>query len=121
MPASINNFFGDNASVLTAITSITASTADPVLVIRHSDFASQSWNNLASGDQSNPEKWMSAIIRKINDYSNVNTGDDTLNVVVTDPILGLEVRSATLKRRYSYSVDVYQADTGSTQPDPDLV
>jgi hypothetical protein len=121
MPATIANFFGANASVLTATTSITASTADPVLVIRYSDFAAEAWNSLVSGNETKPEKWTSAIIRKINNYSTANSGDDTLNVIVTDPILGLEVRSSTLKRRYSYSVDVYQADTGSTQPDPDLV
>ena len=121
MPApNIANFFGANASVLTSTTSVTASAGDPVLVVKFSDFAAQSWNALVAGDQSDPEKWMTAIARKIYDFSAANT-DDIPNVVITDPILGLESRNSTLMRRFSYELDIYQPDTGSSAPDPDLV
>ncbi len=121
MPApTITAFFGDDAQVLTSTTSVTATTTEPVLVIKQSDFTAEGWDSLTSGDESDPEKWVTAIIRKINTFSNANT-DDVPNVVVTPPILGLESRTETLKRRYSYSVDIYQPDTGSTEPDPDLV
>lgn len=121
MPApNIANFFGTNAQVLTSTTSVVASAADPALVIKYSDFTSQAWNALVAGDESDPEKWATAIARKIRDFSTANT-DDVPNVVMTDPILGLETRENTLKRRFSYSLDIYQPDTGSAAPDPDLV
>ncbi len=121
MPApNISNFFGANAQILSSTTSITASSVDPALVIKFSDFSAQGWDNLTAGDQTDPEKWIAAITRKIRDFSNANT-DDVPNVVITDPILGLETRENTLKRRFSYSLDIYQPDAGSAAPDPDLV
>ena len=116
----IANFFGTNASVITAATSVTASAADPALVIKYSDFAGQGWNALVSGDGNDPEKWITAIARKIYDFSVVNT-DDIPNVVITAPIQGLESRQSTLKRRFSYGLDIYQPDSGLTAPDPDLI
>jgi hypothetical protein len=121
MPApTISNFFGANAQTLTVSTSVTASAADPVLVIRYSDFTAQEWNALVAGDQTDPEKWLAAITRKIYDWTIANT-DDLPNVAITEPILGLESRNNTLKRRFSYGLDIYQNDTGSSAPDPDLV
>jgi hypothetical protein len=116
----IANFFGASAQALTATTSVTASAIDPVLVIKYSDFAAQAWNALVAGDETDPEKWITAIARKIYDFSVANT-DDLANVVITAPILGLESRNSTLKRRFSYGLDIYQADSGSSAPDPDLV
>jgi hypothetical protein len=116
----IPDFFGQNAIVLTSTTSVTASAADPVLVVKYSDFVSQSWDALVANDENIPEKWVTAIARKIRDFSNANT-DDVPNVIITDPIVGLESRESVLKRRFSYSLDIYQADSGSTAPDPDLV
>lgn len=116
----IQNFFGTSAQALTATTSIVATATEPVLVIRQSDFTAEGWNALVAGNETDPEKWITAIIRKINTFSNANT-DDIPNVVITSPILGLESRTDILKRRYSYGVDIYQPDTGNTQPDPDLV
>ena len=116
----IANFFGANAQTLTATTSVTASAIDPVLVIKHSDFTAQAWNSLVAGDETDPEKWITAIARKIYDFSVANT-DDLANVVITNPILGLESRNSLLKRRFSYGLDIYQDDSGSSAPDPDLV
>lgn len=116
----ISDFFGENAAVLTATTDVVADSAAPVLVIKYSDFTSQSWDALAANDENIPEKWIAAIARKIRDFSSTNT-DDVPNVVITDPIVGLESRESTLKRRFSYSLDIYQADSGSIAPDPDLV
>jgi hypothetical protein len=116
----IANFFGTNAAILTSNTSVTASAADPVLVIKFSDFTSQEWDALTAGQEQKPEKWVAAITRKIRDWSNANT-DDIPNVVITDPIVGLETRESVLKRRFSYSIDIYQPDSGSAAPDPDLI
>ena len=49
------------------------------------------------------------------------SNSDLPNVLITDPILGLESRNSTLKRRFSYGLDIYQPDSGSASPDPDLV
>ena len=117
----IANFFGANAVTLTAAsTAVVASAAAPVLVIRYADFAAQDWNALAAGNETDPEKWITAILRKIYDFSLSNT-DEIPNVVVTAPILGLETRNAVAKRRFSYGVDVYINDTGTLFPDPDSV
>ena len=116
----IQNFFGATSQVITATTSIVATATDPVLVIKQSDFTALGWNSLVAGHETDPEKWTTAIIRRINTFSTANT-DDIPNVVITPPILGLESRANTLKRRYSYSVDIYQPDIGSNEPDPDLV
>jgi hypothetical protein len=42
-------------------------------------------------------------------------------VVVSEPLVSLESRNSVLKRRFSYSVDIYQADGGAISPDPDLI
>jgi hypothetical protein len=115
-----SDFFGINTQILIATTSIVASPSAPILIIKQSDFAAQSWNGLIPGDENDPEKWISAIIRKIHDFSLANT-DDLPNVVITPPTLGLESRTNILKRRFSYTIDIYQPDTGSEAPDPDLV
>ena len=116
----INNFFGANATILTANAQIVATALDPVLVIRYSDFATEGWNALANGEALDPEKWTTAIVKKIKAWSVANL-DDIPNVVVTAPLVGLEQRNATLKRRYSYGIDIYKADTGTSEPDPDSV
>ena len=116
----IQNFFGTSSQVLTATTSVVATPTEPVLIIRQADFTAESWNALIAGNETDPEKWLTAIIRKINSFSTANT-DDVPNIVITSPVLGLESRASTLKRRYSYGVDIYQTDVGNTQPDPDLV
>lgn len=116
----IPNFFGDTAQVITVTTSITASAIAPVLIIKQADFTAESWNALVAGNETDPEKWITAIVRKIATFSTANV-DDIPNVVITPPVLGLESRTNILKRRYSYGVDIYQPDTGSTDPDPDLV
>jgi hypothetical protein len=121
MPApTIANFFGANAQVLTASSTVTASPTAPVLVIRQSDFSAEDWNALTTGQEADPEKWTVAIVRKINTWSNANI-DDIPNVVIDNPIVGLESRTSTLKRRFSYSIDIYQPDSGATAPDPDLI
>jgi hypothetical protein len=121
MPSpTIANFFGTNAQILTSDTNVVATAGSPVLVVRYSNFTAEDWTALTAGQETDPEKWLTAIIRKVNTFSVANL-DDIPNVVITDPILGLESRTNTLKRRYSYSVDIYQPDTGSTKPDPDLV
>jgi len=116
----IVNFFGASATVLTVNTQTVATALDPALVIRYSDFAAEGWNALANGEELDPEKWITAIVKKIKAWSGANV-DDIPNVVVTAPLVGLEQRNATLKRRYSYGVDIYQADTGTSEPDPDSV
>lgn len=116
----IASFFGANAQTLTSTTSITASATDPVLVIKYSDFTAQAWNALVAGNETDPEKWITAIAKKIYDFSAGNT-DTIPNVVITPPVLGLESRNNTLMRRFSYGLDIYQPDSGSASPDPDLI
>lgn len=121
MPApTIANIFGANASVIVDTQSVAASINAPLLIIHYTDFNAEGWNSLLAGDEIDPEKWLTAIIKKINAFSNANL-DDLPNAVITDPIVGLESRNTILKRRYSYSVDIYQPDTGASFPDPDLV
>jgi len=121
MPApTIPNFFGSNAQVLTTTASVTASAAAPVLVIRQSDFTVETWNALVAGDEADPEKWITAITRRIANFTASNI-DDIPNIVITAPVLGLESRTNVLKRRFSYGIDIYQPDTGSAEPDPDLI
>jgi hypothetical protein len=116
----IQNFFGDYATVITSEVPVSASSDNPALIIFFSNFANQEWNALVAGDENNPEKWITAIARRIYDFSKTNT-DDIPNVILTAPILGLESRNNTLKRRFSYGLDIYQLDSGSAAPDPDLV
>lgn len=116
----IANFFGISAQVITASTTVSATGTAPKLIISQSDFTAEAWNALTSGHESDPQKWLTAIILKVNAWSIANT-DDLPNVAIDNPIVGLESRNNALKRRFSYSVDIYQPDTGNTQPDPDLV
>ena len=93
----INDFFGQNAQILTSSVQVWAAPDVPVLVIRYDDSASQAWNNLTSSSEAYvPEKWITAITRKIRDFSNANT-DDVPNVVIEDPIVGLESRDGELR------------------------
>lgn len=121
MPAPIiSNFFGDNAQIISGTATITGSANDPYLVIKYSDFSAQSWDSLAGTDSQKPEKWITAIAKKIRDFSAAQT-DDISNISISEPFIGLENRNNSLKRRFTYSLDIYQADSGAASPDPDLV
>jgi hypothetical protein len=113
----IPNFFGVNAQVLTANTSVTATALDPVLCVKYSDLAAVGWTSLAGSAETDPEKWLTSIIKLIKNFTTANT-DELPNVVVDAPLLGLEFRNSLTKRRYSYSVDIYETDTGATEPNP---
>lgn len=118
----IANYFGTNATVLTATTSITASTVDPVLVIRASDFAA--WGSATAG-ATNPQKWLTNIMNKAYEFFQVSTNlsDQSINCVVTLAFVTLADRivgsTTTRKRQFSYAVDIYAPDLGSNTPDPD--
>jgi hypothetical protein len=116
----IAGFFGVNAQLLTSEESIFADSDQPVLVIKYSDLIAQGWDDPFADGGQNPERWITAIIKKMRGFSSTLT-DEIPNVVVSEPLLSLESRNSLLKRRFSYSVDIYQADSGATSPDPDLV
>ena len=121
MPSpTIDNFFGASAQVISASTNIVATAIDPALILRYSDFNAESWNALAAGEQLDPEKWLTSILKKAKTWSVANT-DDLPNLVVFPPSLGLELRNAISIRRFTYSVDIFQPDTGGSEPDPDLI
>lgn len=118
----ITDFFGANATILTATTSVTASTADPVLVIRASDFAT--WGSATAG-ATNPQKWLTNIMNKAYEFFQIsaNLSDQSINCVVTLAFVTLADRivgsTTTRKRQFSYAVDIYAPDSGSNTPDPD--
>lgn len=118
----IANYFGTNATVLTATTSVTASTADPVLVIRASDFAT--WGSATAG-ATNPQKWLTNIMNKAYEFFQIssNLSDQSINAVVTLAFVTLADRivgsTTTRKRQFSYAVDIFAPDAGSNTPDPD--
>lgn len=118
----IPNFFGANAQVLTATTSIAATAADPYLVIRASDFAT--WGGATTGG-TNPQKWLTNILNKSYEFFQIsaNLSDQTINCVVTLAFVTLADRivgsTVTRKRQFSYAVDVFAPDAGTNIPDPD--
>ncbi len=118
----IANFFGANAQILTATTSIAATAADPYLVIRASDFAT--WGS-ALTEATNPGKWLTNIMNKAYEFFQIsaNLSDQSINCVVTLAFVTLADRivgsTTTRKRQFSYAVDIYAPDAGSNVPDPD--
>jgi hypothetical protein len=118
----IDNYFGANATVLTATTSVTASAADPVLLIRASDFAD--WGSATAGSSS-PQKWLTSIMNKAYQFFQIsaNLSDQSINCVVTLAFVTLADRivgsNTTRKRQFSYAVDIFAPDAGSNTPDPD--
>lgn len=88
------------------------------LTLNFSDFASVGWNTATGTDDA--EKWLSAIILKAREFSTANT-DQVPNINVQEPYPGLITRNDVLKREYSYTVQIYVPDSGSTIPDPDLI
>jgi hypothetical protein len=115
MPApTISDFFGANATV------DTTNPSNPQLIIQFGDFSGVGWSN-ASG-ASDPEKWLTSIIKKIRLFSSANTADQIPNVEIsTDPSIGFETRENAAKRRFDYYLSIYEPDTGATAPDPDNV
>jgi hypothetical protein len=119
MPSpTIPGLFGANATVMTTSASVTASSSDPVLVLKFSDFASTGWNTPAGA--TNAEKWLAAIILKARAFYASNA-DEVPNVAIGAPFLGLSNRNSLIKREYNYSVAIYETDTGAAAPDPDNV
>lgn len=114
----ISDFFGPGATVLTASGSVTASSSDPALVIKFSDFASLGWGTPSGA--TDPEKWITAIILKLRAYTAAATTEES-NIVVQAPFLGLTTRNSVQKREYSYTLQIYEPDTGAANPDPDNV
>lgn len=118
----IANYFGANAEVLTATTSIAATPADPYLVIRASDFAT--WGSATTGG-TNPQKWLTNILNRSYEFFGIssNLQDQSINCVVTLAFVTLADRivgsTVTRKRQFSYAVDVFAPDTGTNTPDPD--
>lgn len=118
----IANYFGANATVLTADTPVVASPANPVLLIRASDFAD--WGSANSGS-SNPQKWLTSMMNKAYEFFQIsaNLSDQSINCVVTLAFVTLADRivgsTTTRKRQFSYAVDIYAPDAGSNVPDPD--
>lgn len=122
MPApTIANFFGANATILTANETVAAAAGDPVLVVRFSDLAAAGWDALQTGDATDPEKWATAIVRMIDAFSTANT-DEVPNVYTSDaPFQSLGTRNGTTKRIYGYTLNIAIPDSGSAHPDPDQV
>jgi hypothetical protein len=114
MPApTMGDFFGTNATL------DSTDATNPKLIIQFADFASVGWGSVAG--TSDPEKWLTAIIKKIRAFSAANT-DQVPNVeIATDPSIGFETRETNPKRRFDYFVSIYEPDTGATAPDPDNV
>lgn len=94
----------------------TSSVASNSLTINFADFAALGWNDAAG--TTDPEKWLAAIIKHARSFYAANT-DDLPAIAIDDPFLGLTTRNSVAKREYSYSVRIYEADSGATTPDPD--
>lgn len=103
----LQQIFGTNASI----------TAND-LTIRFADFSSVGWDTAAG--TTDAEKWLTAIILKARAFTQSNT-DEIPSIVVQAPFPGLITRNNVVKREYSYSVQVYILDAGSTIPDPDSI
>lgn len=115
----IADFFGANAQVLTDQATVSASATDPCLVIRFSDLVGTGWDQPAGA--SDPEKWITAIVRMIDAFSTANT-DDVPNVYTSDiPFQSLSQRNGTNKRIYAYTLNFAVPDSASAHPDPDQV
>lgn len=118
----IPNYFGANAQVLTATTSVLATPSDPYLVIRASDFAT--WGGATVGATS-PQKWLTNILNRAYEFFGItaNLQDQSINCVVTLAFVTLADRvvgsTVTRKRQFSYAVDVFAPDAGTNIPDPD--
>ena len=113
MALTIQDRFGANASINNS------NPADPILQIKYSDLASASWDNLQSGDENNPDKWLMAIVRHNKNLENTLTTEEH-NVTVTPPFNpALGNRNNTNIRSYAYTVTGYIPDTGSSEPDID--
>lgn len=103
----LQQIFGSNATI-----------SNNELTLKFSDFASVGWNT-ATGTV-DAEKWLTAIILKAREFSVTNT-DQVPNINIQEPYPGLITRNNVLKREYSYAVQIYVPDSGSTVPDPDLI
>lgn len=117
MPATNVNIFGTGATV--------TSGADPTLSIKYSGQTSAGWNALVAGDETNPYKWFTSILSNAKNYydSLSDTDKANQNVVVAPSFspVSLETRNNQVYRKYSYTVDIYELDTGSSSFDPDRV
>jgi len=116
--ATLVNIFGTGASVTTG--------ADPTLTTKYSGQATAGWNAIIAGDEANPWKWFTSILFNAKAYYAALSDNDkaTQNVVVQQSSfngVALETRGNQIYRKYSYTVEIYELDTGASNFDPDRV
>ncbi|MGL5804025.1 MAG: hypothetical protein ACRC11_01055 [Xenococcaceae cyanobacterium] len=115
MPATNVNIFGTGA--------ITTTGTDPALTIKYSGQNAAGWNALIAGDEANPYKWLASIIANAKAYydSLTSTEKTNQNLNIQANSVSLENRNGQVYRRYSYTINIYELDTGSSSFDPDKV
>ena len=121
MPAPIlSDFFGTNATVLTADATITATTAAPALVIYFADLSDVGLDDTASATAA--QAWFGAFLKKAEAFTTANT-DEVPNITVSGPD---EFTSFTVLQRNSaskierpYTVNTYEPYGGADDFDPD--
>lgn len=125
MPASLANIFGTAAAANTASGTVAASATDPTLIVKYSGQSTAGWDAIATGDQTNPWKWLSSFIKNAMTYYNSlsDTDKTTQNFIVQPSFspVSLETRGTQVYRKYSYTVEIYELDTGASSFDPDKV
>jgi hypothetical protein len=120
---SITDIFGANATVITSDTTVTATSLEPVLIIKASDL--ETWNDRTQVQ--NPNKWVTAILRKAMSYfaADNRLNDGTMSMTVAPTYLSLADRdvggSTVTKTWYQIGVNLYTSFTGPLYPDPDDV
>lgn len=114
----INNYFGQNAQLLTADTQIVATPANPAIVIQFSDFAGEGLTNAAGFEDA--DKLLAAIVKKVQAWVAADTSEDP-GTEVTIPTKSFTTRNSTQVISWLYYVSFFTPDTTAAQPDPDEV
>lgn len=96
----------------------TATVTNNTLSIKFADFTDVGWTDAAG--TTSAEKWLTAILLKARAFTAAQI-DEMADIEVNAPFLGLVQRNSVNKRQYSYSVNVYETDSGAAAPDPDNV
>ncbi len=114
----LQNYLGANCQYLTTgtIGTQTATSGDPVLAIKFSDFAAIGF----STPTNDPDKWLAAIVRNIKAWLVSDASQDP-GLSVGEPLKDFVVRNGTSRLSYTYDLSFYIPDNTSSVLDPDDV
>jgi hypothetical protein len=114
----IPDYFGDGAEIITAESTITASAANPHLIVPFVGLSDSDLTDAAS--MTDPDKVFAAFLKLARVFTASDLAEES-GIEVGSPRKSFVTRANSSKLGYDYSVVVYVPDPSGDEFDPDTV